>query len=146
MEVIGIVASLITISELGIKTSQSPLSIGDSLINARQQINDLGCELANISDAFRLLAGILEDSTDIVKPKALQTIQSILDDCNAIYSEIDAHASATEGRSIKMVERVTWLLCKAKVKKLQKRLESAKALLSLVVNILKLGTGVASLK
>lgn len=146
MEVIGIAASLAAISELGIKISQSLFSVGKSLIKAQQQINILARELVRISDVFSLLGSVLTASEDVLKPEALQTTQSILDDCNDTYHEINTHVSAIEGRSISARERMTWPLRKVKVKELQKRLESAKASLSLIVNILNLANGISWLR
>jgi hypothetical protein len=146
MEVVGIVASLIGISELGVKISKSLVKIGTSIVKAQQQINSLARELVNISSAFDLLAGVLKTSEDVIKKEALLTTEALLDDCKITYDEINAHVSAIEGRSVKAKERITWPFRKAKVKELQKRLESSKASLSLMVNILNLGTGIAWMK
>jgi hypothetical protein len=146
MEVVGIVASLIGISELGVKISKSLVKIGTSIVKAQQQINSLARELVNISTAFDLLAGVLKTSEDVIKKEALLTTEALLDDCKITYDEINTHVSTIEGRSVKAKERITWPFRKAKVKELQKRLESSKASLSLMVNILNLGTGIAWMK
>ena len=146
MEPVTIVISLASISELGAKTAKSLFTIGRSLIKARRQINGLARDLAGISDAFNLLANLLKASGDIVKPEVLGMTQSILDDCTVIYDEINTHISVAEDRSIATRERMKWPFRKAKVKKLQRRLETAKSSLNLVVNVLNLAISLVWLK
>ena len=145
-EVIAIVASLINISELGIKISQTLFHVGKTLIKAQEQINTLARELRNTSSAFEYLADVLESSNGLVKPEALRTTYSILGDCSSTYEEINYHITAVNGRSMQVRDRMTWVFRKERVKELQKRLESVKASLGLIVNILNLGIGIASLK
>jgi hypothetical protein len=145
MEVLGVVASLIGISELGVKISKSLYSIGWTLIKARDQIKELARELSNISEAFGLLADVLKTSEEIVKPEALRTTQSILDDCDNTYKEISQQVSATEDK-LGTKARISWPFRKAKVKELRKRLECSKASLNLVINIINLSTGIAWLR
>jgi ABC-type transporter Mla subunit MlaD len=138
MEVVGLVRALITICEAGGKISQSLYNLGHTLVKAKDQISELARELANVSAAFGSLAEVLGPCKGLVKQALLENTQAILDDCKATCAEIEENVKSVERQSLKARERARWPFRKAKVKQLKSRLESAKATINLMVNIMHL--------
>jgi DNA repair exonuclease SbcCD ATPase subunit len=145
-EIIGIVSGLVSLSEAGYRISKVLYGFGKSVFKAREQINELARELDSISSAFECLADVLKTSEGLLKPTLLDTTQAILDDCERTYTEIEENVHTVERQSLKAKERAQWPFRKAKVKQLRTRLESAKATLSLMVNILNLSAGIKFLR
>jgi hypothetical protein len=145
-EIIGIVSGLVNLSEAGYRISKALYSFGKSVFKAREQINELARELDSISSSFECLADVLKTSEGLLKPALLDTTQAILDDCERTYAEIEENVHTVERQSLKAKERAQWPFRKAKVKQLRTRLESAKATLSLMVNILNLSAGIKFLR
>ena len=139
--VVGLVAGLIGISEAGVKISKTLYSLGESLFKAKSQVNELARELSNISTAFASLAEVLEASADLLKPSLLDTAETILEDCQRTYAEIEDQADLVLSRAMKARDRTQWVFRKARVKQLKMRLEASKATLHLMVSILDLSAG-----
>jgi predicted nucleic acid-binding Zn-ribbon protein len=146
MEVVGLVGGLITICEAGGKISQSLYNLGHTLVKAKDQINELARELSNVSAAFGSLADVLGPCKGLVKQALLDNTQAILDACKSTYAEIEETVSLVERQSLKARERSKWPFRKAKVKQLKSRLESAKATLDLMVNIMHLSATIKFLE
>ncbi|KAL9105745.1 MAG: hypothetical protein Q9227_009133 [Pyrenula ochraceoflavens] len=144
--VLGLVASLINISDAGFKISKSLYNLGGSLFKAKTQIEELARELSNISSAFGSLAEVLEASVGLLKPSLLDTAHGILQDCQETYTEIDENVKTVSRKAMRARDRAQWIFRKAKVKQLRARLDSSKATLHLMVSILDLSAGLKSIR
>ena len=144
--VVGLVASLVSISDAGIKISKSLFSLGESLFKAKGQVNELARELSNISSAFGSIAEVLEASASFLKPSLLYTAHAILKDCQQTYHEIEENVESVTSQAMRARDRAQWVFRKAKVKQLRTRLESSKATLYLMVSILDLSAGIRYLR
>ncbi|SRR6266498_3281891 len=145
-EIIAIVSGLLAISTAGFKISEVLYRLGKSVVKAKDQINDLARELSNISSAFECLADVLKTSGGLLRPALVDTTKSILDDCDRTFVEIEENVEVVERQALRVRDRAQWPFRKAKVKQLKSRLESAKATLSLMVNILNLSAGIKFLQ
>jgi hypothetical protein len=145
-EIIGIVSGVPNISDAGFKISKALYNPAKSLAKAKGQINDLARELSKISSAFECVADVLKTSEGLLKPALLDTTQAILDDCEGTYAEIEEHVGVVERLALRAKDRAQWPFRKPKVKQLILSLESAKATLSLMVNILNLSAGIKFLQ
>ena len=135
---LSITASLVGLGGAAITTATTLFRFGETLLRARKQINALATELAHFALAPKSLALVLEEHGSLLEPRLLEEVTVHIQECRPILRSIKRDCGVSTSRELTLLDRTKWYFRDDKVKRLQARLERAKASLTLIVSILNL--------
>ncbi|MCJ1295742.1 hypothetical protein MMC34_007306 [Xylographa carneopallida] len=138
LEPLSITASLLGLGGAAITTATALFRFGETIFRARKQIHALVTELAHFALAPKSLARVLEDHGSLLEPRLLEEVDIHIWECRSILRSIKRDCRVSTSRELTLLDRTKWYFRDDKVRRLQARLERAKASLTLIVGILNL--------
>ncbi|MCJ1433928.1 hypothetical protein MMC27_003293 [Xylographa pallens] len=141
---LSITVSLVGLGGAAIKTATSLFRFGETIFRARKQIKALATELAHFAIAPKSLARVLEEHGSLLEPRLLEEVNVHVRECRSILRSIKQDCNVSTSRELTLLDRTKWYFRDDKVKRLQARLERAKASLTLIVGILNLAASLST--
>ncbi|MCJ1386071.1 hypothetical protein MMC17_009196 [Xylographa soralifera] len=135
---LSITASLVGLGGAAIKTATTLFRFSETIYRARKQINALATELAHFAIAPKSLARVLDEHGSLLEPRLLDEVNVHIRECRSILRSIKRDFSVSTSQELTLLDRTKWYFRDEKVKRIQARLERAKASSTLIVGILNL--------
>jgi hypothetical protein len=132
-ELVGVVASAITVGASAAQLSLALFSIVQTLKNAPQEMAEIAQEVSLLSGSLLTLGDVLNASRQICKPALFRNTDAIL----RRYSKVESNIKKLIDTPQKLV-RLAWCIQKPKAKSLLKKVEGIKTALTLELNIIQL--------
>ncbi|EUC46119.1 hypothetical protein COCMIDRAFT_36207 [Bipolaris oryzae ATCC 44560] len=132
-EVIGIVASAITIGASAAQLSLALFDVAHTIKNAPKQIAEIAEEFSLLSESLQTLADIIRTNQNVCKPALYQNTHTII----SRYKQVDAEIKKLIDTPRKLAG-LQWYINKPKAKGLLKKVEGIKTALILQLNIIRL--------
>ncbi|KAJ6280395.1 hypothetical protein J3E71DRAFT_200321 [Bipolaris maydis] len=132
-EVIGIVASAITIGASAAQLSLALFDVAHTIKNAPKQIAEIAEEFSLVSESLQTLADIIRANQNLCKPALFKNTHTII----SRYKQVDAEIKKLIDTPRKLAG-LQWYINKPKAKGLLKKVEGIKTALILELNIIRL--------
>ena len=142
VEVVGLVASVLQIADLGVRLSVKLYSFSHKVKHANKSIEVISQEIALTGNVLQLLSKQLKEEQHLPSDEAVSTAQSLVGSCRNIFSEIDDvldnRAGATSGLGwlIKLKTKVEFPFLEAQIELLRSNLDRLKSSLNVMLNVL----------
>lgn len=144
IEIVGVVASVVQIAELGGKLSVKLCTFCHRFKNASKSLTGLSKDIALTCNVLRQLGDSLEqdDLATLYSPDAFETAQGVLRECERVFQDLDRtieqHYSDTS--SISRIERATkkiwFLMNEPHLDAMAGNLERLKSTMLLMLNVI----------
>ena len=139
---LSIIASAITIGEVGAHLSLALFKVARTIKNARREIAEIAQEMSVMSYTLMILADVLRENHNLCEPELFEQIFSAISRFKDVEAQIkgitDSETRQTKrGRALK---RSTWLLHGPKARGLLTKVESIKSALILALNIVQIAS------
>ncbi|KAI4622313.1 hypothetical protein J4E83_005055 [Alternaria metachromatica] len=150
-EVIGLAASIIQIAGAGAKLSVALYNFTNSAARADQDVKDIADDVKLTSNALESVGRVFEseEAGSIVSKKAIQDANNIIKKCQSVFDEVSEivekrRKTAKDGKkSLSVMGKLAWPMKEQRVELNQRRLESLKNSLVLLLHVLQLAQGQA---
>jgi hypothetical protein len=150
-EIVGLTASIIQIAGAGVELSRALYSFVGSAARADNEITDIAGDVELTANALDNVGKIfqIEDVKMIVSKKAVQDANTLIMRCKDVFDEISTiidkrRKVCKDGKkSLSIMGKLAWPLKEQRVDLLQRRLESLKNSLMLLLHVLQLAQGQA---
>ncbi|OQD96496.1 hypothetical protein PENVUL_c090G08929 [Penicillium vulpinum] len=146
LEIVGIVASIVQIADLGAKISVKLCSFYRTVKNANDSMRSLSSDVSLTCSVLRELGKALDQDsqTKICSPGAFSTTQDVLKECRAIFEEIDSEIEKHDqekgtNRLLRGVQNITLGFQGPYLDLLKSNLERLKSTMLLMLNVLMRG-------
>jgi hypothetical protein len=132
-ELLGLVASAITIGEAAAQLSLALFKVARAVKNAPLEIAEIAGEMSDLSESLPVLAELLDRHRGLYQQKLLNHADSILQRFEGIRKELE---KLTRGGS--RLKRFKWFFEGPKARGILKKVDGIKASLNLLLNIIHL--------
>lgn len=145
-----IVASVVGVAGAGFRLSLILNAISCDLVNAPADIKAISKSVTLYSHLLKQTAATLENVDSVHSAQALETTQQVLEESNAVFNEISAMLNKVQSTkpdgsiSPSMAQRIRWCFKRHAVEYLLGRMDRLQMSLSLMLQIMQLGTTLAS--
>lgn len=145
-----IVASVVGVAGAGFRLSLILNAISCDLANAPSDIRAISKSVTLYSHLLKQTACALENADSVHSIQALETTQQVLEESNAVFNEISAMLNKVQSTrpdgsiSPSMAQRIKWCFKRHAVEYLLGRIDRLQMSLSLMLQIMQLGTTLAS--
>lgn len=146
-EILGLTASLVTITNLGTKLTRTLYEFATTVSSAREEIDYIGDNGSDYADILELLVEQLEQARPIHSKKAIRLAERLYDRSHQLFDRIGAHIP-DKPRSrdhISFLARISWNFKKTRVHHLVGGLECLKRTVQLLVQSALHGKAVSSI-
>lgn len=130
---ISVLGLAITVGAAGAQLSLTLFDIANTIKYATEEISEVAADLSTLSSILTQLSDVLNEQQSLCKPQLFKSMQSILER----FKDIEDQLKKITGGP-KTLKHVKWFFRKPKTKVLLKKVESVKAALTLVLNIIQL--------
>ncbi|KAF1833788.1 hypothetical protein BDW02DRAFT_499724 [Decorospora gaudefroyi] len=132
-EVVGIIASALTVGECAAQLSLALFSVVQTLRNAPKEIADIAEEISLLAESLQTLADIIGAHQNLCKPALFKNTHDII----LRYKQFDTEIKKLIDTPGKLAG-LKWFINKPKAKGLLKKVEGIKTALVLELNIIRL--------
>ena len=134
-EIVGLVASVITLAGAAATVSLEIYEFVDTVWHAKKELNDVAIEASDLSTVLDHLSTVLNQNVDSISSKTVQTAGTLIKRCENILSEIHVTIDLIKVKAT----HVQWLLRKRNTQQMKLSLETFKSTLSLMIQTVTLG-------
>lgn len=156
-EVIGLVASLITVAGVGAKLANKLFKIGDRAIEADHQINKVAINISMFSSTLKHFAMVAQQNQDLLSIEGSEIATLLMEQCKGIFEDftqmaVSAKDSCSDPANIKsgrmpsrqeIIKKIKAFFQAPKVNTLLAELEYLKSTLTLLIGTLTLAVTTA---
>jgi hypothetical protein len=132
-ELLGLVASAITLGEAAAQLSLALFKVAQAVKNAPLEIAEIAGEISSLSESLMVLADIVESHRGLCRPQLLNHANSVIKRFEVIREDLDALT-----RNGRRSHRLTWFFRGPKAKGLLKKVDGIKLSLNLLLNMIHL--------
>lgn len=143
LEVIGVVASIAQIAEIGIRLSVKLCSFYRQVKDANQSMQSLSSEVSLTCAILQELGTTLQkdDQAKVCSEQAFKTAQEVLDECTAVFKRIDEaiekeNSVAGKNRFQRGARKLTIAFLGSDLELLKSNLERLKSTMLLMLNVI----------
>ncbi|KAF2681412.1 hypothetical protein K458DRAFT_420584 [Lentithecium fluviatile CBS 122367] len=149
-EVIGLAASIVQIAGAGVQLSTTLYNFVGAASRADSDIADIADDVQLTANTLDSVGKVFErvGGKCVVSKKAIQDAESLIKRCEAVFGEIHQmidkrRKMGKDGKKLSTLGKFSWPLKEPRVELLRKRLDSLKASLQLLLQVLLLANGQA---
>lgn len=146
-DVIGVVASIISIVELGGRLSVKLCTFCHRFKHADKALRNLSKDVALTCNVLRQLGDSLEkdDVTSLCSPDAFATAQDVLEECERVFGDLDraieqhrpeSFSSSTQFHVAKVTQKLRFLMNESQLDAVAGNLERLKSTMLLMLNVI----------
>ena len=130
---ISVLGLAISVGAAGAQLSLTLFDIAHTIKYATEEISEVAADLSTLSSILTQLSDVLNEQQSLCKPQLFKSMQSILER----FKDIEDQLKKITGGP-KTLKHVKWFFRRPRTKALLKKVESVKAALTLVLNIIQL--------
>ena len=134
-EVIGLAASIVGLAGAAASVSLTLYEFVGTVRYAKEELNALAIEASDLSTVLDHLSAILNQNTDCIIAKTVETIDTLIKRCERLLEEFGVTIDLVKARAT----HIQWLLRKRKTQEMKLSLEAFKSTLSLIIQTVILG-------
>ena len=147
MAELGIIASILQISDVGLRLSLKLYTFGETVVNADKAVVLLSKDISLTSSVLQELGQHLRNDCDIASENAIKTAKEIVEECLQVFQELDAALEKSKAKmdidgkgkgkwTSAVIEKVRWPFQQPKIEQVGGRLDKLRATLMLMLNVI----------
>lgn len=150
MAEIGLVGTIVGLATTGVKLSLTLYTFSETVSAADKDIKNIARDVSLTSAVLEELGANLrqDEQAKLYSNKALQTAGEVVEECEAVFKDLDAVMRKTMAErvskkgirtgksSLSFLDKLKWLFMQPKVEFLRTNLERLKSTLLLMLNVL----------
>ena len=148
MAEIGIIGSLLSIADIGIRLGIRLYTYANTVAQADRNISALSQDITTTSSVLRLLGETLEKGFELnlCSEEAFRTASNAVNGCSNVFQEIEGlltdgiamktNTGEATNRSSAVRQRLTWPFMEPRIQLLSTNLEKLKSTLSLMLQVI----------
>lgn len=134
-EVVGLAASIVGLAGAAASVSLTLYDFVRTVRYAKEELNALAIQASDLSTVLDHLSAVLNQSSDCIILKTVETIHTLVWRCERLLEEIKVTIDIVKSKAT----HIHWLLRKRRTEEIKLSLEGFKSTLSLIIQTVILG-------